>query len=85
MIEDDTLVPYLLALNELQNWIMRFIISVSLLVALAFILKYNLIEPYSMSVIEFELKVDQILPLQPDTSKNYEDQIFRSEKADREI
>lgn len=70
MIEDDTLVPYLLALNEIQNWLMRFIISFSLLVGLAYILKYTLIEPNSIQLLELPIEF------------NYEP---AAKKGDREI
>lgn len=70
MIEDETLVPYLLAINEIQNWTFRFIISFSLLIALAFILKYTLIEPNSIQMLELPIEF------------NYEP---AAKKGDREI
>ena len=38
------------------NWIIRFIVSFSLLVGLAFILKYTLIEPYSYQMLELPIE-----------------------------
>ena len=70
MIEDETLVPYLLTLNEIQNWITRFVISFSLLVALTYILKYTLIEPNSIQMLELPIEF------------NYEP---AAKKGDREI
>lgn len=70
MTEDETLVPYLLTLNEIQNWITRFVISISLLVALAYILKYTLIEPNSIQMLELPIEF------------NYEPAV---KKGDREI
>ncbi len=70
MTEDETLVPYLLTLNEIQNWITRFVISISLLVALAYILKYTLIEPNSIQMLELSIEF------------NYEPAV---KKGDREI
>lgn len=70
MTEDETLVPYLLALNEIQNWIARLIISFSLLIILGFILNYTLIEPYSIKMLELSIEF------------NYEP---AAKKGDREI
>lgn len=42
--------------HELSIWLIRAVISIPLLAALALILKYYLIEPYSISVLEFEFE-----------------------------
>lgn len=39
-----------------DSWTLRACISIPLLAALALILKYYLIEPYSVSVLEFEFE-----------------------------
>lgn len=54
-------------LHEVLEWIIRAFISISLLVCLAFVLKYYLIEPYSVNVLELNVEFDNI-PAQ----RNYE-------------
>lgn len=70
MTEDETTVPYLLKLDEWLNWIFRFIMSISLLVILTHILKFNLIEPNSIQMLEIPIEF------------NYEP---AAKKGDREI
>ena len=62
MTEDETTVPHLLKLDEWLNWIFRFIISVSLLVILAHVLKYNLIEPNSIQMLELSIEFNSNEP-----------------------
>lgn len=57
-------------LSGIFNWLIRFIISFSLLVGLGFILKYTLIEPYSYQMLELPIEF------------NYEP---AAKKGDREI
>lgn len=56
----------------MTNWLLRAAISIPLLCGLAYILKIKLIEPYSVTVVEFEIKsID-------------DGEVFRSQKGDRE-
>lgn len=59
-----------LTIEALLDWSIRFVISFSLLVILGFILKYTLIEPYSIQILELEAEF------------NYEP---AAKKGDREI
>lgn len=60
MIKNDEIVPYLLALNEWQNWLIRAAISFVIMMTLAFAVKHTLITPHSVSVIEFEIQMEKI-------------------------
>jgi hypothetical protein len=59
-MEDDDVVPYLLAIREWENWFIRAVISIPLLIFLAFILKYYLIEPYSTRMLEFDIEFESV-------------------------
>lgn len=54
----------------MKNWLIRFAIAWPLMMLLAFILKYTLIEPYSIQMLELEAEF------------NYEP---AAKKGDREI
>ena len=55
----------------MKDWLIRAAISIPLLCGLALILKHYLIEPYSVSTIEFDIQFEVI-------------QVDRSNKGDRE-
>jgi len=57
-------------LTGIFNWIVRFVISFSLMIILGFILNYTLIEPYSIKMLELSIEF------------NYEP---AAKKGDREI
>lgn len=59
-----------LTIEALLDWSIRFVMSFSLLIILAFVLKYTVIEPYSYQILELEAEF------------NYEP---AAKKGDREI
>ena len=70
-IEDDIEANFdIVKWHEWITWFIRAIVSISLLVALSIILKYALIEPYSIQMLELEAEF------------NYEP---AAKKGDREI
>lgn len=69
-IEIDKNENLFLTIDACLGWAIRFVISFSLLVILGFILKYTLIEPYSIKMLELSIEF------------NYEP---AAKKGDREI
>jgi hypothetical protein len=69
-VEIDRTENLFLTIDALLGWTIRFVISFSLLIALAFILKYTLIDPNSIQMLELPIEF------------NYEP---AAKKGDREI
>lgn len=61
-IEIDRNENLFLTIDAWLVWIFRFIISFGLLIALAFILKHYLIEPYSYQMLELSIEFNSNEP-----------------------
>lgn len=58
-MEDDYIAD-IVRIHEWSTWLIRAVISVIFIALLAIILKYYLIEPYSASVLEFDVEFESV-------------------------
>lgn len=50
-----------IGIDEMTAWLIRAICITPFLIGLAFTVKHYMIEPYGMSVLEFEIEAEKVL------------------------